>query len=346
MPPLKRSQFPPPIRQLDAAKSSLQHLSDQERLITAKVLPPDDPVEAVFKPPEALPHSYQVGGGRRGGGGLAAPVGLRIPKMPFADGPWATAGGPPTEELDDPASATANGAGSPVSYNKVRRWEMLPKHAWLQAAESGQAPGPGFRDVSASQTMRSYGPPKAAQAPSASQIIEPLAPAATAERESPSTRIGASYSPKARGLQTSTLFMGVPEGMDEEVDISDAAVPEEEAASTFLPQEFFDGGEMEPFGDELWETAEEKYLKGKPYCARSKYYTVDGTGSSLLPCEVCALDRPFLSLSLLHLAAHTYPITPLLKITGRALPPRGGQIRGPMGEYRQAEALHAAQFTL
>ena len=47
--------FPPPIRQLDAAKSSLQHLSDQERLITAKVLPPDDPVEAVFKPPEALP---------------------------------------------------------------------------------------------------------------------------------------------------------------------------------------------------------------------------------------------------------------------------------------------------
>ena len=44
MPPLKRSQFPPPIRQLDAAKSSLQHLSDQERLITAKVLPPDDPV--------------------------------------------------------------------------------------------------------------------------------------------------------------------------------------------------------------------------------------------------------------------------------------------------------------
>ena len=41
MPPLKRSQFPPPIRQLDAAKSSLQHLSDQERLITAKVLPPD-----------------------------------------------------------------------------------------------------------------------------------------------------------------------------------------------------------------------------------------------------------------------------------------------------------------
>ena len=42
MPPLKRSQFPPPIRQLDAAKSSLQHLSDQERLITAKVLPPDD----------------------------------------------------------------------------------------------------------------------------------------------------------------------------------------------------------------------------------------------------------------------------------------------------------------
>ena len=51
-------------------------------------------------------------------------------------------------------------------------------------------------------------------------------------------------------------------------------------------------------------------------------------------------------LSLLHLAAHTYPIPPPLQIPGRALPSRGGQIRGPMGEYRQAEALHAAQFTL
>ena len=59
MPPAtKRNSMPPPVRAIDAAKSSLQHLSDQERMITSRLLPPEDPVEAVFKPPEALPHSY------------------------------------------------------------------------------------------------------------------------------------------------------------------------------------------------------------------------------------------------------------------------------------------------
>ena len=82
MPPVKRSQMPPAVRMVDNAKSCLQHLADQERLITSRVVPPEDPVEAVFKPPEALPHSYLVSGSRKkaGNSALAAPVGVKLPK--------------------------------------------------------------------------------------------------------------------------------------------------------------------------------------------------------------------------------------------------------------------------
>ena len=163
MPPIKRkADMPPPVRAVDAAKSSLQHLSDQERMITSRLLPPEDPVEAVFKPPDSLPHSYLPNRPPRAASALSAPVTLKLPRT-FTQGHEHTRGsGPPTEELA--ASGGATQASGGVSYQKVRRWEMLPKHAWLQAAESGHAPGPGFRDVSASQTMRSYGPPKEASA--------------------------------------------------------------------------------------------------------------------------------------------------------------------------------------
>ena len=76
--------------------------------------------------------------------------------------------------------------------------------------------------------------------------------------------------------------MGVPEPEEDD----DAPVdPEDEGASTFLPLEFFDGGEMEPMPDALWEEAEARYAQGQPFCARSKFYSVDG-GDALLPCEV------------------------------------------------------------
>jgi hypothetical protein len=42
----------------DAALSALQHLADQERILASRLLPVDDPMEAIFRPPEALPHSY------------------------------------------------------------------------------------------------------------------------------------------------------------------------------------------------------------------------------------------------------------------------------------------------
>ena len=42
-------------------------------------------------------------------------------------------------------------------------------------------------------------------------------------------------------------------------------IVEDEAASTFLPLEFFDGGEMESMPDALWEDAESLFLQGKPF---------------------------------------------------------------------------------
>jgi hypothetical protein len=269
--------------------SSLQHLSDQERMITSRLLPADDPVEAVFKPPESLPHSYFPAPPPRAASALAAPVSLRVPRALQQVGREAT-NGPPTEELsEDPAAAAlGNTESQSVSYQKVRRWDMLPKHAWLQAAESGQAPGPGFRDVSASQTMRSYGPkgalPPLAGAPSAVDTLPDLS--AGGAKASPSSRIAANYSPKAVGLTPSTLHMGVPEhsGNDEEAE-AEVEVGEDEGASTFLPLEFFDGGEMEPLPDSLWEDAEAMFEQGKPYLARSKFYSVGGK-DALLPCEV------------------------------------------------------------
>ena len=279
----KRSAMPPPVRALDAAKSSLQHLSDQERMITSRLLPPEDPVEAVFKPPETLPHSYLPNPPPRASSALAAPVALKLPKALQRVGREGS--GPPTEELPlDPS-------GAPVSYQKVRRWDLLPKHAWLQAAESGHAPGPGFRDVSASQTMRSYGP-KGALAPSFAPSAESPydISGALPSKSSLSTTIGSNFSPTASGLVASTLFMGLPEANQfvpesETPPLPEPELSEEESASTFLPLEFFDGGEMEPMPDALWEEAETHYLQGKPFCARSKFYSVGGK-DALLPCEV------------------------------------------------------------
>ena len=71
---------------------------------------------------------------------------------------------------------------------------------------------------------------------------QPPAPAAT-KPSGPSTRIGTNYSPGAAGLQSSTLFMGVPEPPTGAVDVSDGpALGPDEGASTFLPLEFFDDG--------------------------------------------------------------------------------------------------------
>ena len=132
MPPAtKRNSMPPPVRAIDAAKSSLQHLSDQERMITSRLLPPEDPVEAVFKPPEALPHSYLPNKPPKAAAALAAPVSLKLPKGLSRSLDASRISGPPTEELRD---VGATRAGASMAYQKVQRWDMLPKHAWLQAS--------------------------------------------------------------------------------------------------------------------------------------------------------------------------------------------------------------------
>jgi hypothetical protein len=289
--------MPPPVRAIDAAKSSLQHLSDQERMITSRLLPPEDPVEAVFKPPEALPHSYLPMKPPKASAALSAPVSLRMPKGLARSLDSSMASGPPTEELRDQSGASRPAPGAPMSYQKVQRWDMLPKHAWLQAAETGLAPGPGYRDVSATQTMRSYGPmdqkpPGSAMHPDLSDAV--AAAAGGVVKPSPSTSIASHYSPLAAGLAPSTLFMGLPEA-NRFVPEGEKEVPppptfgEDETVSTFLPLEFFDGGEMEPMPDEVWENAESRFLGGNPYHAPSKFYAL-GEGraqrEAMLPCEV------------------------------------------------------------
>ena len=177
----------------------------------SQVLPPEDAIEAVFKPPEPLPHSYLPTPPRSQGATLAAPVSLRLPKgMRTGRNPAGTLGSLSTEEL---ASGREDTGPPSLSYQKVRRWEMLPKHAWLQAAESGQAPGPGFRNVSSTQTMRSYGPKGSAFASlAAPQAPDQVADAAgRAPKASLSSVIAAHYSPSAAGLMPSLLYMGVPD---------------------------------------------------------------------------------------------------------------------------------------
>ena len=270
-------------RAIDGAISSLQHLGEQERMITSRVMPAEDPIEAVFKPPESLPHSYLPASRPSGPkSALAAPVGLRIPKSLMGIGQ--EAGSAPLQAGGD--GAGGDGAQPLLSYQKVRRWDMLPKHAWLQAAESGQAPGPGFRDVSATQTMRSYRPKGLPPLPSAKMVAAPAGELPEAPKAGPSSTIGSHYSPAAYGLAPSALHLGVPPRADEEAEAPPPELDEDEVASTFLPLEFFDGGEMEPMPDALWEKAEEYYNAGKPFCARSKFYGPGGRKSSMEPCEV------------------------------------------------------------
>jgi hypothetical protein len=101
----------------------------------------------------------------------------------------------------------------------------------------------------------------------------------------PTTTIASHYSPHVRGLHASTLAHAVLPDEDEE-SVTPPSLSDDEVASTFLPLEFFDGGEMEPMTDDLWDKAESYFSKGKPFKARSKYYASGGKTSSMLPCEV------------------------------------------------------------
>ena len=77
-------------------------------MITSRLLPPEDPVEAVFKPPESLPHSYMPAPPPKGASALSAPVSLRVPKALYGVGNNFGTKGPKTEELADEAAASRN----------------------------------------------------------------------------------------------------------------------------------------------------------------------------------------------------------------------------------------------
>ncbi|KAL1514588.1 hypothetical protein AB1Y20_003682 [Prymnesium parvum] len=296
MPPRRpHAQDAAPNRALDAARSGLQHLQEQERMLTTKCLPRDNPVEAAFKAPDPLPHSYapRPPVSRSSAG---APVPLRIPQA-------LTAISASPGEYAAPEDVSSGGA---VSYSKVRRWEVLPKHAWLQAAESGHGPGPGFRDVSATQTLRSFGPKQLEEpAPAEGSVIEE-APASSKPQATlgMSATVGQHYTPSAKGLVPATLMAALAEGLPEvaEEDEEDESAEQEavmlstfspetttatdaEVASSFLPLAFFDSEDMESMADTVWPSIEESFNSGHPYMARSRYHGADGK-VSMFECDV------------------------------------------------------------
>ena len=172
-------------------------------MLTAKYLPQEDPVEAAFKAPDQLHHTYAPPKPPTSST-LGPPVQLRLPK--------ALQGLSRSVEGHEQAMGSS-GSLSPISYQKVRRWDMLPKHAWLQAAESGQAPGPGFRDVSSTQTLRSYGPKGVLPSvPTEGALQEKGMPEG---RQGLSGVIGQHYTPRAKGLAPASLNQMLKEGLPE-----------------------------------------------------------------------------------------------------------------------------------
>ena len=95
--------------------------------------------------------------------------------------------------------------------------------------------------------------------------------------------------------------MGLPEGHEEAVDVSDAppAVKENEGASTFLPLEFFDGGEMEQMPDALWEDAEARHHGSHAPCPRTRHCVRGLTHSAR------ALTTALLSVLSSHISHYT-----------------------------------------
>ena len=200
-------------------------------------------------------------------------------------------------------------------YQKLRRWN-LPKGEWLQTAESGHPPGPGYRDMGASMSPRSCGPSarfaSGAMGSSASRLppVEAAHPLRTG-KPSMSETIGSFYSPRAAGLNTTNIGqlagtltlpprpasapMGATgAGFEAEDTEADAAAAEGALPPTsFMPLEIFDSPDFEPLGNlEEWELIDAKAAAGAPVCARSRYHETATSGcETWQPCEVLAYSR-------------------------------------------------------
>ena len=137
---------------------SLLRLQEQGLATAATLRPERNPVDDAFKPPDEMAHSYMVASSKPSRVIQAKAV-LHVPPSLARELRH-------TSSAIRPSSASrleGSSASQPVQHHgsamrSVRRWDMLPKHAWLMASESGQAPGPGFREVSPTRPIRPFGP--------------------------------------------------------------------------------------------------------------------------------------------------------------------------------------------
>ena len=228
---------------------------------------------------------------------------------------------PPRSSRHDPphiclqSSLDASATDPPLSpnsreYQKLRRWN-LPKGEWLQTAESGHPPGPIYRDMGASMSPRSCGPSarfaSGAMGSSASRLppVEPAGPLRTGP-PSMSETIGAFYSPRAAGLNTTNIGQltlplpprpasapmgatgGAAEFEAEDTEAVEGALP----PTSFMPLEIFDSPDFEPLLVAEWELIDAKAEAGTPVCARSRYHETSTSGcETWQPCEVLSYSR-------------------------------------------------------
>jgi dynein heavy chain len=252
---------------------------------------------------------------------------LRIPRVlqQFADG------GETDPALDGMATARSmNDAdlGSPrsrLSYAHVKRWNDMPKGAWLHSAEAGLAPGPVHREMSHLQKPRLFGAdalcpagpdedvvsvdggsdalatPRrlASYAPGgggrqAAAILRDADAAPAASRPQPSVFIGAHYSPcvagvSSRALETAASAGALPvyDEAEAQQDESDAdsPPPDSSPASGILPLHLFDDSDLEASDAARWATLSE--YNSLP--ARSRFWR-EGDGMTWEPCEVFEHD--------------------------------------------------------
>ena len=141
---------------------SLLRLQEQGLATAATLRPERNPVDDAFKPPDEMPHSYMVASSKPSRVIQAKAV-LHVPQSLAKELRKTSAGSiRPSSRPSSAGRLEGNSGSQPMqhgsSMRSVRRWDMLPKHAWLMASESGQAPGPGFREVSPTRTIRPFGP--------------------------------------------------------------------------------------------------------------------------------------------------------------------------------------------
>lgn len=138
--------------------------------------------------------------------------------------------------------------------------------------------------------------------------VEPARPLRTGA-PSMSETIGAFYSPRAAGLNTTNigqLTLPLPprpasapmgatggaagfEAEDTEAEAIEGALP----PTSFMPLEIFDSPDFEPLGNlEEWELIDAKAEAGAPVCARSRYHETATSGcETWQPCEVLSYSR-------------------------------------------------------